>query len=372
MFTPFLAGASTGRIPLECTQEPLSSLDSVTYHQGHCIAVNAEKRSVTYKQDDEGVTQQLIWDKLVVACGSVGSTFGVAGVQENCLFLKSTSDAQAIRQHVLTQFQKASKISQDAEIEDLLRFVIVGGGPTGVELSAELVDLINGDLAKKYPSLAKLSKIHLFDSGERLLKAFSKEASLFAVQNLQNLGVQVINGLRIEKVTEEGVHLGKGELVKAGMIVWAAGIAAAPLTLQLGEQFKMDQRGFKLLTTPTFQVLNGADGKQLENIYAIGDCASIEGNDLPATAQVANQKGEHLADLLNTGKSDPFKFVNRGILAYVGGGMAIFQQDDKVKTGKLAGLIWNLVYLYLLFTWRRRWLVLKAWSGNFLCGRNLD
>jgi len=321
---------------------------------------------------DDGATHQLNWDRLVVACGSVGNTFGKTGVQEHCLFLKSTSDSQAIRQHVQAQFQKASGTTQTKEIVDLLRFVIVGGGPTGVELSAELIDLIRGDLTKKYPSLAKLAKICLFDSGNRLLKTFSEKASLFAAQNLQKLGVQVTNQVRIEKVTDKGVFLEQGELIKAGMVVWAAGIAAAPLTLQLGEQFKMDQRGVKLLTTPTFQVLSGADGSPIDNVYAIGDCASIEGRDLPATAQVANQKGEHLANLLNTGKSTSFKFVNRGILAYVGGGMAIFQQDDSVKTGKLAGLIWNLTYLYLLFSWKRRWLVLRAWLGSFFCGRNLD
>jgi NADH dehydrogenase FAD-containing subunit len=259
----------------------------------------------------------------------------------------------------------------------LLHFAVVGGGPTGIEFSAELHDLILDDLSKFYPDLVPLAKITVYDVSKRILGSFDAKLAAYAAEKFARDGIEIATESRIVSVGEDHLDLAGRGREDVGMTVWATGLAAAPLTGLLGKTsgLMLDQRGFRLLTDPALRV-KLASGKTLDNVYAIGDCATIQDYDTPCTAQVAYQKARHLATvILNkpAAKPEPFAWKNRGMLSYVGGWKAVADlgPGSFSGSGRVSWLLWRSAYFVMTVSVRNKILIPMYWLLTWLFGRDI-
>lgn len=394
LFTPMLPGASVGTVSYQSICEPIRPLamkKKARYYEAEATKVDVDKQKV-YCETSEGQTFGLAYDKLVVACGYQANTFGTPGVVEHALFMKETGDAIKMRQHMLHMFERASyehmldddpTISPDEmdHMKKMLTFAIVGGGPTGVEFAAELTDFITKDAMKHYPHLKGIPEVHII-SGD-LLPMMDQSIQKYAQRTLEKTaGVKFHLGAQVCEVGKDFVKIKDGPTIPCGIVVWCAGVQAIPFARNVA--LPKAANGVQILTEQNLKV------KDLPNVFAIGDCATIDGNRLPQTAQVAKQQANWLAKHLNEG-TDPgfwgeFKFYSLGVMAYIGGGKAaIFHENKawyKVREmcpekwmerfgGIIAFIGWRSVYWSMQLSIRNRYLILNEWLRTAIFGRDL-
>ncbi|GAK64882.1 NDE2, mitochondrial exteRNAl NADH dehydrogenase [Moesziomyces antarcticus] len=429
-FTPLLAQASCGTLDFRSALEPIHSTRGIAFHHAWCDALDLCRQRIEVtpaskpefrpadplspanptspaRAQEAARTYSIAYDYLVVAVGSYNATYGTEGVKENALFLKDVSDARAIRWKILSAFESTNAaFSQPLSNEDedqvraRLGFVVVGGGPTGAEFAAELHDLIRQDLTKLYPHLARLASIKLLDAGKSILSSFDRGLAEYAMQKFARDGIEVVLNARINSVTDQGVWVqnphGGAELTRAGMVVWSTGITAAPIVKALKGVAKED-RSQKWLTDAKLNLLvhktardrgeisgnihhptpdkEEGDVVPMTNVWAIGDCSS-QATPLPATAQVANQKGSYLASVFNASPTNPtaqqpFKFKDKGSMASIGSNEALIDSPVGKDKGALAWLLWRSAYTIMAMSWRNRFLVPANWASNLLFGRDV-
>ena len=295
LFTPLLASTCVGTLEFRCITEPIRAhAKELIYYESRCDSIDFAAKTIECSRVKGGERVSLSYDKLVVACGAVTQTFGIPGVTENAFFLKDINDARRIRTRVIDCFERASQPDTPAETQrHLLHFAVVGGGPTGVEFSAELHDFITEDLARLYPELMDKVNMSLFDVAPKILTSFDSSLSDYATSRFKRKGIVVRTGSLVDRITPgETIHLKSGQSFHVGLIVWATGLAPNPLINSL--RLPLDP-GKRVLTDAFLRVLDG-NGKPMEDVYALGDCATIkDGPRYPATAQVANQKAIYLS-----------------------------------------------------------------------------
>ena len=328
---------------------------------------------------------ELGYEKLILAPGSETNTFGTPGVLEHCLTMKSVQDAMKLRERILDCFELASlPVCSEERRKQLLHFVIVGGGPTGVELAAEVDELVHGHLLRIYPDLEDCVTISVYDVADRMLGQFGEKLSEYAMEKFRRRDVRVCMSRKIEGF-ERGVMSVKGEgEVKFGAAVWCAGNKATELVEGL-EVRKSEGAMQRVCTDHLLRVLKPDEkgernGKEyIENVYALGDAADIEGANHPPTAEVAFQKGEWLAKHLNSSSAqdiggevegEGFKYGQKALVAYIG------RKDGVVDgggewTGKGAWLAWRSGSLEWTRSWRRRAMIVLVWVMNKLDGREI-
>ncbi|KAG2608049.1 hypothetical protein PVAP13_4NG289100 [Panicum virgatum] len=251
----------------------------VTFCEAECFKIDASKkivhcRSAVGTNLDGNGDFTLDYDYLVVALGATVNTFNTPGVLEHCHFLKEVEDAQKIRMSVIDCFEKASlpNISEE-EKRKALHFVVIGGGPTGVEFAAELHDFLVEDLVKLYPAIQELVKITIIQSGDHILNMFDKRIAAFAEQKFQRDGIEVATGFRVVRVSDDSISMKSksvgGEVsVPYGMAVWSAGIGTRPVIMDFMQQIGQTNRR-ALATNEWLRV------RECEGVYAIGDCATV-------------------------------------------------------------------------------------------------
>jgi NADH:ubiquinone reductase (non-electrogenic) len=321
------------------------------------------------------------YDTLILAPGSETNTFGTPGVLDCCLTMKSVQDAMRLRERILDCFELASlPVYEEARKKELLHFVIVGGGPTGVELAAEMDELVHGHLLRIYPDLQGLATISVYDVADRMLGQFGEKLSEYAMEKFRRRDVRVCMKRKIEGF-ERGVMKVKdaGE-VKFGVAVWCAGNKATSLVENL--DVKKSEGGMeRVFTDKWLRVLRPEKEEGIvEGVYALGDAADIEGNALPPTAEVALQKAEWLAKHLNDvenhkadGKGmeeEGFKYHPKALVAYIGRKDGVV--DGGVEwTGKGAWLAWRSGSLEWTRSWRRRCMIVLVWVMNKFDGREI-
>ncbi|KAL0576116.1 hypothetical protein V5O48_005863 [Marasmius crinis-equi] len=260
------------------------------------------------------------YDKLVIAVGAYSQTFGIPGVKEHAHFLKDVKDARAIRSRILECFEQASQpFMSDVERRKLLHFCVVGGGPTGVEFAAELHDLLHTEIRTHYPNLQKMSKISLYDVAPNILGMFDNSLVQYAEKKFRRDGVNIYTSHNVERVEMGKLFVKEEGEVPFGLLVWSTGLAPNPLISSITGVKKTA----KSVTTNDHLNVLREDGSPDPDVWAIGDAGSIEDAPMPATAQVANQKAAYLVKKLNKlvrdkEHTEPFKFNNRGSLAYIG------------------------------------------------------
>jgi NADH dehydrogenase len=278
--------------------------------------------------------------------------------------LKTLEQATEIRRRVLTAFEHAESCSSADERKRLLTFVVVGGGPTGVELAGAIGEMSRFTLAKDFRSInARGARVILVEAGPRILPTFSEELAARAVRDLEHLGVQVWTSSPVTEINRNSVHIGN-EHLSAGTVLWAAGVKASPLGGLSGLQ--VDPQG-RVLVEPDLTV------KGHPEVFVAGDQARFvhqTGGPLPGTAPVAMQQGRYIGRTIRRtiqGKERrPFVFRDKGQMATIGRSKAILQIRSWTMTGFPAWLTWLVVHIYYLTGFKNRLLVVLQWAWSYV------
>lgn len=463
VFTPLLASTSVGTLEFRAILEPVrrapgglrfyqgwaddvdfsrkvirveaNAIDKLQHDLSPISASTAASEVATETRPPRGEIFDVEYDKLVIAVGAYSQTFGIAGVREHAHFLRDIGDARRIRLRVLSIFEQCSyptspggkdgktagKPLTEEEKKSLLHFVIVGGGPTGIEFAAELHDLIHEDLKRIYPELMPLVRITVYDVAPKVLPMFDKALAQYAMEVFARQGIQVrtehhLEGIRAADGTLGSAHGGLSIKIKeygdkeveAGLVVWSTGLMQNPFVEQMvKKQFtavnEADASKNHLLKDPrtggivtdgylrariTDNEASNSDETAptatpvLPDVFVIGDCAVVEGNEsLPKTAQVASQQAAHLARQLNRSTDEsidiksawkPFKFRNWGTLTYLGGWKAIHQSSADTLRGWVAWIVWRGAYLTRSMSVRNKLMVPVYWFVNWVFGRDIS
>jgi NADH dehydrogenase len=305
------------------------------------------------------------YDKLVVATGSIYSYFGHPRWMAFARGPRSLEDARAIRTELLTAFERADNATDPAERDRLMTVIVVGGGPTGVEMAGSVAELARYALARDFRHIdPRQARILLIEAAPRLLASFPQSLADYAQKELTRLGVTVMLGRPVETLTAKGATVG-GQMIAAATIIWGAGIQAAPGVAMLG--VPLDRAG-RVAVGPDLSVPN------LPGVYVLGDSAVTldeRGEPLPALAQVAAQQGDYIGRALAAqarGKTapKPFRFHNRGNTAIIGRNAAVFDFGRWHLKGRLAWFLWALVHIYLLVGFENRLQVVAHWLWSYL------
>ncbi|KAK4793039.1 hypothetical protein SAY86_023474 [Trapa natans] len=282
-FTPLLPSVTCGTVEARSIVEPIRNIIrkknmDIRYWEAECFKIDSQNKRIycrSNKPSNLNGKQEFVveYDYLVVAMGARSNTFNIPGVEENCKFLKEVEDAQEIRRSVIDCFEKASlpNLSEE-ERKRILHFVIVGGGPTGVEFAAELHDFVNEDMVKLNPGVKELVKITLLEATDHILGMFDKRITEFAEKKFKREGIDVRTGAMVVKVSDKEISTkersGEVSSIPYGMAVWSTGIGTRPVIRDFMQQVGQINR--RALATDEWLRVDGTD-----NIYALGDCATI-------------------------------------------------------------------------------------------------
>jgi NADH dehydrogenase len=304
------------------------------------------------------------YDYLIVATGSLSNFFGVSGAQEYAYPLRTLDDGVALRNHVLRCFEEATHESNKEARRALLTFVIVGGGPTGVEFAGALSELIYRPMRKDYRGLDfREVKVALVEASDSLLSAFPGKMQAYALKRLRQIGVEVRLGSVVAEVTPSCVRLKDGTEVATRTVAWTAGVQGDGVVKGWGLPVG---RGNRITVEPTLQVTG------LLNVYAVGDGAMVgDGKSLPMVAPVAMQQGERASEniLRQTEGQAPaaFEYKDAGAMAVIGRNAAVANLYNRWQfTGFPAWVVWLVVHLLKLIGFRNRLIVLTSWAWDYL------
>ncbi len=309
--------------------------------------------------------QTLHYDYLVIATGARHAYFGHDEWAEHAPGLKSIDDATAIRRRVLLAFEQAEMTSDPAERERLLNFVVVGAGPTGVELAGTIAELASRTLAADFRRIdSRSARVMLVEAGPRVLPALAEDLSAYALQALGKLGVEVLLGKAVTHCDAQGVVVA-GEAIPAATVLWAAGVAASPAGTWLAAE---TDRAGRVLVAPDLSV------KGQPNVFVIGDTAAVfddEGKPLPGIAPAAKQQGKYVAKLLHKriekNQTVPaFRYRHPGSLATIGRKSAVIEFPFMHMSGFFAWWVWGIAHIYFLIGVRSPITVAVNWLWQYL------
>lgn len=369
LFTPLLASSTVGTVELRSITEPLLGFRAgVHFVCATATSIDPQAKTVTIQAPAGGESSTLHYDTLVIAVGARIQTFGIPGADSIALPLKESVDARIIRGRIVDQVKKA--LLPSASPEDrrrILSFVVVGGGPTGVEFAAELSDLTRREIRRAAPELGNDISITVVEASPEILSVFNQALRRYTMRVLSKQNITVRTGSLVREVRDDCVVLKDGEVIPAGLTIWSAGIR--PTELVDTTDFSKDPRG-RIVVNSRLQVTYHQD------IFALGDCSFIPGKEYPTTAQVAQQQGKYLGKELNTwaaGRTPkPFWYLHQGMLAYIGNRKGLAETPGGGLSGWVAWLMWRSVYLTKLVSLRNKVLVLFDWCKARLFGRDLS
>jgi NADH dehydrogenase len=359
-FLPLLYQVATSGLSAQDVTHPVRSilrpLPNARFRMGEVVAVHGAERAV---EMDDGA--RVPYDALVIAAGSATEYFGNESIARASFGLHHVDDAIALRNHVLECLERAAQADDANEREALLGFVLVGGGPTGVELAGMLAELRRHVVPRDFPGLAPAMRVVLVEGRDRLLAAFPEVLTRRALEQVQELGVEVRLGALVESVDESGVRLRSGEEIRARTAVWAAGIRGEAIGARLGVPLG---RGARVPVDATLAVAG------LPDVYAIGDIALVRGMEsLPQVAQVAIQQGRRVAGNLERALAGapPLAFAYRdpGSMATIGRNRAVAHLFGVRLAGRLAWLLWLVAHIAFLAGFRNRAVVFVNWIYSY-------
>lgn len=362
-FVPLLYQVATAQLEPSLVAYPvrtkLRSMSNVRFLQ-------AEVQRVDFDHKLVDLGDNLIpYDYLVIATGAMSRPGGVPNTMGNTFTLHSLREALILRNHLLRCVEQAALTPDDAERHRLLTFTIVGGGATGVEIAGAIAEWRRGAVQRDLPELTGWGRIVLVQAGSNLLPEFSQRLGNYAHSQLKRLGVEVRLNTKVMNFADTGIELDQGEIMETATVVWATGVIAKPPTI--AQPTHQRNRG-QLAVRETLQLVERA------NVYAIGDVAYFEqsGQPLAGVAPEALQQGVAVARNLRhqlRGKApQPFRYLNKGRLAIVGGYGGIGSIAGIPLSGFLAWLLWLLVHVIYLPGYRSRLLVLLTWVQNYGMG----
>jgi NADH dehydrogenase len=308
--------------------------------------------------------QNLSYDYLIISIGSKAHFYDVTGAGQYAYPLKSIEDAVRLRNHILYCFETAA-MEPDPQIrQQLLTFAIVGGGPTGVEFTGALAELVKKPLARDYPTLdMNQVRILLLEATDRLLIGFPESLHRYTLKHFTHMGIDVQLNAPVNQIDQSDVILKDGRHISTQTVVWTAGVGARSLS---------NPWGFPTRSNGQVEVLPSLQIPEYPNIYTVGDLAHVEqdGKPLLMVATVASQEGKWASkNVLRqiSGQSPvPFRYHDPGMLAVTGRNAAVARLGKLTITGFLAWVIWSTVHLYGLIGYRARLLVLINWAWDYI------
>ncbi|TKX20233.1 NADH-ubiquinone oxidoreductase-like protein 6 [Elsinoe australis] len=378
-YTPLLASAACGLFDFRLAEEPVRRRHrtELKYYKAWADSIDLDKRTISCRHavDDLGKIPERFtvkYDRIVLAPGCDIQTFNTPGADEHALFLRTTNDARIVQQRILQMLDAASLPGLSDETQrDLLHIRIVGGGAIGIEATAELHDLWEESMQHLYPHLKGKLQITIHDVAPEILSTFDESLSEYAQRSMHRKGVELKTSSHIERVEADAIYTKEDGRLPYGMLLWATGNKANSVLDQL--DVKKPEKGMpRILTDNNLRVLR-PDGRVMDNAFAAGDAADIEGCTLPMLAEVALQKGEYLTkqlNLMDSGFQTPFNYKQRANIAYLG------QRDGIVGgketyTGQNAWLAWRSGSLGWTRSWRRKIWICFSWLFVWLNGRDI-
>ena len=308
--------------------------------------------------------EALAYDYLLVAAGAGNFYFGNDHWAAHAPGLKTLEEALDIRRRVLLAYEHAERDTHIHRREAWLTFVVVGAGPTGVEMAGALAEIARHTLARDFRSIdPTLARVVLVEGGDRLLPAFAPELSAAAARQLEKLGVEIRTSVRVTNIDADGVQLGDERIV-ARTVVWAAGVRASPLTQTLDAPL---DRGGRVMVAPDLSLPDHPE------VFALGDLAASEqadGSFVPGVAQGAIQGGQHaarciLADLARRERA-PFRYRDKGSMATIGRSKAVAEVGKLKLWGSLAWILWLFIHVLALVGFRNRVMVMLEWAWAYV------
>jgi NADH dehydrogenase len=376
LFQPLLYQVATASLSPGDVASPirwvLRRQANVTVQLAAAESIDVAGRRVLVTGNDKAPPSAMAFDFLIVATGAAHAYFGHPEWAARAPGLKTLDDALEIRRQVLLAFEAAERETDEAAQRRLLTFVIVGGGPTGVELAGALAEIARQSLRRDFRNIQPESaRILLLEGGPHVLGTFPERLRGDAQRSLERLGVEVRTGTVVTSVDHEGVMWKPmaapadvpAERIAAQTVLWAAGVAASPLAKSLG--VPLDRAG-RVLAEPTLAVPGHPD------IFVAGDICALQqdGKPLPGVAQVAMQEGAHAAaNVLRTVRGEslrPFRYRNYGSMAVIGRGSAVADIGPVKTSGFFAWLIWIFLHIFWLIGFRNRFAVIGEWAWAYL------
>ncbi len=334
-----------------------SNMRNVTVYMAEVTQIDKEKKCIYF--DDTSQT----YDYLILAMGARTGYFGRDEWRKYTVGLKSIVDALEIRRRILVAFEKAEAHPELSA--KLLNFIIIGGGPTGVELAGSIAELshqiVNADFRYIKP---ELTQITLIEAGDRVLGTFSPTLSEYTKKQLERRGVKVLTSTRVQNINEQGVHLLDNIVLESNLVIWAAGVEANPFSEKLGVPL---DRAKRVLVNPFCSL------EQNPEIFVIGDMASFMDADnkpLPGVSPVAMQQGRHVARLIRDElKGKPrqiFSYFDKGSMATIGRATGIAEMGKLRLKGLIGWLAWLVIHLMYLVGFKNRISTLITWVWSYL------
>lgn len=361
LFTPLLHEVATGGLTPTSVVEPIREIfrhDSVHFIQDEVKSIDSAQKTIT-------ISNRIIgYDYLVMSSGAETNYYGTAGAKENTLTLKNLQDAQLLRKTIIDACEKGAHVADDVERKKMLSCVVVGGGATGVELSAEIVEFMQETLCSYYRSchIKKIDmQVTLVAASPELLPPFPPKLREIAKKELVRKGVKVLTGETVTEVKPGKIIFKDGSFIEAGLIIWVAGVK--PSTIEIAGADKEKSGRIKI---DEFLQVTGPS-----NIFALGDVSGTA----PMLAQVAAQQAKTVAHNIGARMKNEnlatFHFHEKGLLVSLGQWYAAGKLFGLTMRGPIMWLIWRLVYLFNFHSWRKRFKIAAEWTINLFYPRDI-
>ncbi len=367
LFLPLLYQVVTGGVEPGHISFPIRSLlreKHITFRESHVTDIDLNRRTVV---TDNG---NLEWDYLVIALGSVTNFFGLADVQRNAFQLKSLKDAIALHNHILGNYEMAAYEENSQRRQELLTFVIVGGGATGVELSASIQDFVGKVLSRDYPQIKpEEAQVILVEAQGSVLPRMTQSMAAKASQRLKSMGVQLLCNTHIAKAWPGAVQTADGQTIPTSTLIWVAGVKPVSMV----EALDLDRtRDGRILVGPDLE-LPGLPG-----VYIAGDCAHLRTDEqpegFPPTGQIAVRQGlacgQNIIRAIKGKPQQPFRYRYKGELMSMGRNKAVAEIGGHAFDGLPAWLLWRIYYLSKLMGFKNKFSVALDWSFAYFYRRN--
>lgn len=357
LFQPLLYQVATAGLEQESIAYPIRAMarhwPDTRFLLAEVTAIDIDARRI------RTVTGDISYDYLVVGAGSITNFFGLQSVERHAFDLKELAHAEELRNHILTAFERAVREPDPARKRALMTFVIVGGGPTGVEFAGALIELVHFVLAKDYPELkTQAARVVLVEANDQLLAAMPEKQRLYTLKKLRSMSVEILLNASVVDASPERVTLADGAVIPAHTLFWSAGVKAAPIAAHLGTSRKHAGR---VPVEPDLSLPGHPE------VFVIGDMAYLEqdGSALPMTAPVAMQMGIYAGKAILAREDRqflrPFHYRDKGSMATIGRSAAVASAFGMQFRGHLAWLVWLLLHLYYLIGFRNRTVVMLNW-----------
>lgn len=358
LFQPLLYQVATGALSSSNIAIPIRAVlakqTNAKVLLADIVAIDKERKEVVVANGDT-----YTYDILILAPGATHSYFGNPEWEQFAPGLKTLGDALEIREKVLLSYERAERCKTPEEAEKFMRFVIVGGGPTGVEMAGAIAEIAHKSLTRNFRNIKpEQSKIYLLEGLEQILPAFPRDLAERAKRDLESMGVEVWLKTFVTNITEKGVWIGE-RFIETPNIVWAAGNEASPILASLGIPLDRNKRA---IVNPDLSIPGHPE------VFVIGDAACAfdkNGKPLPGIAPVAIQQGQYIAKLicknLPPDQRKPFSYFDKGMMATIGRAKAIAKAGKIKLTGYLAWLAWCFIHVFYLISFSNRLFVLLQW-----------